>query len=366
MSAYPEFNLLPPPPPTYLSTSSPRRAQLPRFANVDEVREFARGQVLARRSLSVKVSLFFVITYISLLGILAISVIIRRILNRKFWLFRIVRRRDGLLLVPHLHNTWSVLAGCFACLWTSYNIACLVDLVHQQPPKEAGYALIYVWGPLYVGVSWMAWAAAVAGTQNLFIRIKITRRWECSFFIQPWVANLVGIVVPCSCALSVFFPARLGNQHAEAARRLFLEWDHQFSTQETITEDMLIQLQLIWFQTIQHANYLAICAMMWSIFALISNLVYLYFSVRLIGTLRSHLRKGGPKAGPIPNAMTMSMGIFSGESAPDGEEDHLDQVVQSRIAVQTIGGTSAIASSNIIRSQVAVTIEDTRSPCDKK
>ncbi|CAD6971702.1 unnamed protein product, partial [Tilletia controversa] len=343
MSAYPEFNLLPPPPPTYLSTSSPRRAQLPRFANVDEVREFARGQVLARRSLSVKVSLFFVITYISLLGILAISVIIRRILNRKFWLFRIVRRRDGLLLVPHLHNTCP--SATAKASWLCINIR-LGSTIRGGLVDGLGCCGRWHTKPLHSD--------------------QDNKAMGMQFFIQPWVANLVGIVVPCSCALSVFFPARLGNQHAEAARRLFLECDHQFSTQETITEDMLIQLQLIWFQTIQHANYLAICAMMWSIFALISNLVYLYFSVRLIGTLRSHLRKGGPKAGPIPNAMTMSMGIFSGESAPDGEEDHLDQVVQSRIAVQTIGGTSAIASSNIIRSQVAVTIEDTRSPCDKK
>ncbi|KAE8182497.1 hypothetical protein CF336_g8531, partial [Tilletia laevis] len=104
MSAYPEFELLPPPPPTFLSTSSPRRAQLPRFANVDEVVQFARGQVLARRDPMIERSLFFVVIYIGLLVGLAASVIIRRIINRNFWLFRIVRRPDGLLLVPHLHN----------------------------------------------------------------------------------------------------------------------------------------------------------------------------------------------------------------------------------------------------------------------
>ncbi|CAD6914022.1 unnamed protein product [Tilletia caries] len=130
---------------------------------------------------------------------------------------------------------------------------------------------------------------------------------------------------------------------------------------------MLVQLQLIWFQTIQHANYFAIAAMMWSIFALISNLVYLHFSLRLIRTLRTHLRMGGPKAGPIQNAMTMSMGIFSDDTAAaDEEEDHLNQSVQSRTAGQTLGGTSTIASSNIIRSQVAATIEDARSPCEEK
>ncbi|CAD6900773.1 unnamed protein product [Tilletia controversa] len=366
MSAYPEFNLLPPPPPTYLSTSSPRRAQLPRFANVDEVVDFARGQVLARRSLPIEVSLFFVVIYIGLLGIGSFSVIIQRIISGKFWVFRIVRRPDGRLLVPHLHNCWSVMAGGFACLWIAYKIAYLVDIAHQQPPRHACFGLIYVWGPLYVGVSWMAWAAAVAGTQNLFVRIKITRRWEKKFWVRPCAANFLGIVVPCSCALAVFFPARLGNQHSEAARRLFIEWNNRFSTHQDITEEMLVQLQLIWFQTIQHANYFAIAAMMWSIFALISNLVYLHFSLRLIRTLRTHLRMGGPKAGPIQNAMTMSMGIFSGETAPNREEEQLDQRVQYRTAVQSFGGTSATASSNIVRSQVAITIEDARSPCEEK
>ncbi|CAD6917292.1 unnamed protein product, partial [Tilletia controversa] len=358
MSAYPEFNLLPPPPPTFLSTSSPQRAQLPRFANVDEVVDFARSQVLARRNLSVEVSLFVVAIYTCFLEMLAASVIFQRILKRNFWVFRIVRRTDGLLLVPHLHNCWSIMAGGFGAFWTIYNFVSLKYLLHQQPPMHACFALMYAWGPLYIAISWMAWAAAVAGTQNLCVRIKITKRWERKIWIRPWVANLIGIGVPCSCALAVFYPALLGDQHSEAARRLFIEWNDRFSTQEAITEEMLVQLQLIWFQTIQHANYFAIAAMMWSIFALISNLVYLHFSLRLIRTLRTHLRMGGPKAGPIQNAMTMSMGIFSGETAPNREEEQLDQRVQYRTAVQSFGGTSATASSNIIRSQVEVTIEE--------
>ncbi|KAE8188833.1 hypothetical protein CF335_g6780, partial [Tilletia laevis] len=40
------------------------------------------------------------------------------------------------------------------------------------------------------------------------------------------------------------------------------------------------------------------------------------------------------------------------------EEEQLDQRVQYRTAVQSFGGTSATASSNIIRSQVEVTIEE--------
>ncbi|KAE8183614.1 hypothetical protein CF328_g8127, partial [Tilletia controversa] len=185
MSAYPEFELLPPPPPTFLSTSSPRRAQLPRFANVDEVVQFARGQVLARRDPMIERSLFFVVIYIGLLVGLAASVIIRRIINRNFWLFRIVRRPDGLLLVPHLHNCWSFMAGSFGFVFTVYNGISLANLLRQQPPKDACITLIYVWSPLYLGISWMAWAAAVAGTQNLYIRIKITRRWSIKARIPP-------------------------------------------------------------------------------------------------------------------------------------------------------------------------------------
>ncbi|CAD6950115.1 unnamed protein product [Tilletia laevis] len=245
MSAYPEFELLPPPPPTFLSTSSALRAQLPRFSNVDEVVQFARGQVLARHDPMIERTLFFVIIYLGLLLVLANSVIIRRILNRNFWLFRIVRRPDGLLLVPHLHNCWSFMAGSFGFVFTVYNSISLANLLHQQPPKDACIILVYVWSPLYLGISWMAWAAAVAGTQNLYIRIKITRRWSIKARIPPWVANMFGVGVPCSCAVAVLLPSILGNRHSENARRLFIEWNKQFATQEAITEDMLIQLQLV-------------------------------------------------------------------------------------------------------------------------
>ncbi|CAD6891673.1 unnamed protein product [Tilletia controversa] len=361
MSAYPEFELLAPPPPTFLSTSSPQRAQLPRFANVDEVVQFARGQVLARRDPVLEGSLLFVVIYIGLLVVLAISVVIRRLLNRNFWLFRIVRRPDGLLLVPHLHSCWSFMAGSFGFIFTVYNIVSLVNLSNQQPPKYACITLVYVWSPLYVGLSWMAWAAAVAGTQDFHIRIPITRRCVLDFRVPPWVANLIGIGVPLSCAVAIFFPVLLGTHHSENARRLYLKWNKQFSTQDVITEDMLIQLQLIWFQTIRHANYLAIAAMLWSVFASITLVIYFYFSIRLIRTLRSHLRKKTGKMSPIQNAMTMSMGIFNAEDGAREEREHVDDTVQPRDAHHNLGGKSAIASSCVLHSRVEATIEHARS-----
>ncbi|CAD6893504.1 unnamed protein product, partial [Tilletia caries] len=245
------------------------------------------------------------------------------LIKRNFWLFRIVRRPDGLLLVPHLHNCWSIMAGGFGAFWTIYNFVSLKYLLHQQPPMHACFALMYAWGPLYIAISWMAWAAAVAAV-----------RWQYSTPLY-WAISTPKPQDDCSSSGTTDSPRR-----KQSRRRCW------------------VQLQLIWFQTIQHANYFAICAMMWCIFAFISNLIYLFFSARLIRTLRSHLRMGGPKAGPIQNAMTMSMGIFSGETAPNGEEEQLDQSVQYRTAVQSFGGTSATASSNIIRSQVEVTIEE--------
>ncbi|CAD6939264.1 unnamed protein product [Tilletia controversa] len=364
MSAYPEFELLPPPPPTFLSTSSPRRAQLPRFANVDEVVQFARGQVLARRDPMIERSLFFVVIYIGLLVGLAASVIIRRIINRNFWLFRIVRRPDGLLLVPHLHNCWSFMAGSFGFVFTVYNGISLANLLRQQPPKDACITLIYVWSPLYLGISWMAWAAAVAGTQNLYIRIKITRRWSIKARIPPWVANMFGVGVPCSCAVAVLLPSILGNRHSENARRLFIEWNKQFATQEAITEDMLVQLQLIWFETIRHVNYLAIAAILWSIFASITLIIYLHFSVQLIRTLQRHLRRRGAKSGPIQNAMTMSMGVFTTDVVPDGGDEHVNRTVLSGNAVRNIDTKSAIALPSVVQSQFEVVIEDV-CPTDK-
>ncbi|CAD6905420.1 unnamed protein product [Tilletia controversa] len=358
MSAYPEFELLPPPPPTFLSTSSALRAQLPRFSNVDEVVQFARGQVLARHDPMIERTLFFVIIYLGLLLVLANSVIIRRILNRNFWLFRIVRRPDGLLLVPHLHNCWSFMAGSFGFVFTVYNSISLANLLHQQPPKDACIILVYVWSPLYLGISWMAWAAAVAGTQNLYIRIKITRRWSIKARIPPWVANMFGVGVPCSCAVAVLLPSILGNRHSENARRLFIEWNKQFATQEAITEDMLIQLQLIWFETIRHVNYLAIAAILWSIFVSITLVIYLYFSIRLVRTLQRHLRRRGAKSGPIQNAMTMSMGVFTTDVVPDGGDEHANRTVLSGNPAGRVDTTSAIASPCVLESQVAVNIED--------
>ncbi|KAE8230255.1 hypothetical protein CF326_g4749 [Tilletia indica] len=358
MSAYPEFHLLPPPAPTFLSTSSPRRAQLPRFTAVDEVVKFAKSQVMARPDPVMIDSLFFVVVYIGLLVLLALSVIIRRLLNRNFWLFRIVRRPDGLLLVPHLHNCWSFMAGSFGFISTVYNMVSLAYICHQEPPVHVCVTLIYVWSPLYVGVSWMAWAAAVAGTQDLHIRIKITKRWRVGFTIAPWVANMIGVGIPFACAVAVFFPSRLGNQHSENARRLFLKWNKRYAKQDTITEEMLVQLQLIWFETISHTNYLAIAAMLWAMFASITLVIYLYFSGRLIQTLRRHLKKRGGKARPIPNAMTISMGIYDAEQVAENEQDSPDRIEECQDDFGRMGAVSAIASSHMMPSQIEVLIEE--------
>ncbi|KAE8260307.1 hypothetical protein A4X13_0g395 [Tilletia indica] len=347
MSAYPEFKLLPPPPTTSRSTSSPRRAQLPRFTAVDEVVNFAKSQVLARPDPVVKVSLFFVVVYIGLLELLALSVIIRRLLKRNFWLFRIVRRPDGLLLVPHLHNCWSFMAGVFGFIWTIYNIVSLIFVWHQDPPMHVGITLIYVWSPLYVGMSWMAWAAAVAGTQDLHVRIKITKRWRVGFTIAPWVANLIGIGIPFTCAVVVFFPSRLADRHSENARRLFIKWNERYAQQDTISEEMLVELQLIWFETIRHAVYLSIAALLWAIFASISLVVYCFFSIRLIRTLRRHLKMSRGKTGPISNAMTMSMGFFSAQDLADGDHNDPDEITDSGHTVRNRGTLCADASSQV-------------------
>ncbi|KAK0522082.1 hypothetical protein OC834_006413 [Tilletia horrida] len=321
MTAYPEFKLLPVPPPTWLSTSSPKRAQLPRFGSVAEAIDFAQGLVLARYNPVVERFLWFVIIYIGLLVALALSVIARRLLASNFWIFRLVRRPDGLLICPHLHNCWSLMAGCFGLISTIYNMVTLDFIRARRAPMHVCITLIYVWSPLYLGVSWMAWAAAVAGTQDLVLRIKLTDKIRCNVRLAPWVANLIGLALPFSCTVAVFFPSRAANSHSEHARHMYEDWMHQYRSQQQLSEEMLRHLQQIWFEVLKASYSLAIAALLWSVFASITLAIYLFFSMRLIRTLRKHLKKRGGKSEPLQNAMTISMGLYCHTENEDEEDE---------------------------------------------
>ncbi|KAL9935350.1 hypothetical protein V8E36_005698 [Tilletia maclaganii] len=313
MSFWPEFSLLPPPRPTWLSSKSPRRAQLPRFATMDQAYEFAKGQVFAQDDPAKRVSLIVVVIYIGFLLLLAASIILRRLLTRNFWIFRVIRRSDGYLIVPHLHNCWSFMAGSFAVSSTAYNIVALYYTYRGWPPTHPNISLLYIWTPLYVGASWMGWAAAVAGTQDLLIPVHLSNRFSWKITFPSWVANTIGLGLPASCALAILLPSKMADTHAERARKLYSEWKAEYRHQTVITEEALIALQQIWFAAIEGSYCLAITALLWSIFAGITLTAYTYFGLRLIRILYRHLKKSQGRSLPLQNALTVSMGVCDEE-----------------------------------------------------
>ncbi|KAK0551565.1 hypothetical protein OC845_002145 [Tilletia horrida] len=187
------------------------------------------------------------IIYIGALYLIGIAILIRRVLTRKCWIFRLVRVSSGLLVVPHLHNCWSLACVAFGSMSQVYHIMTFVDLHTRNPPRHICITLIYLWVFLFVGVSWNAWAAAVAKAQDLRISLKLGRL----FHVQ-------------------------------------------------IQDEMILA-----------AEQLAIAAALWTLFAAVVFLIYCYFAAGLIRLLFGHLKlsKHKNRTVPVTNIVTRSLGF---------------------------------------------------------
>lgn len=117
-----QFNLPPPPPTSLFSTvrDEAGRAWFPDFTRdqdpVASLKQFVERLFYPhlRNSTFVQLKVLSVLT--AIVGIWIFLTILRRVWERSFWLFRLVRRSNGTLVVPNAVTSFVAIESMFAIL----------------------------------------------------------------------------------------------------------------------------------------------------------------------------------------------------------------------------------------------------------
>lgn len=116
------FDLPSPPPKNVFSTvrNEAGRAWFPDFTQaqdpVSSLRDFVKNLFYPTFRASTFIQLKVVSVITAIIGVAIFLIILRRLYERSFWLFRLVRRSNGTLLVPNAITSFVAVESTFAIL----------------------------------------------------------------------------------------------------------------------------------------------------------------------------------------------------------------------------------------------------------
>lgn len=257
----------------------------------------------------------------ALVGICIFLIILRRLYERSFWLFRLVRRSNGTLIVPNAVTSFVAVESTFAILMIAF---CWQVVAWYQNGRSSKHLILWIgltWLPLILG----AWCTTVG--------IIYARPDALSFVspqpgkppsravrmgITPAVVNIFFFAIPIVQSASVVVPAVLAQNHFSQAFEHYYRWAATLQPGESLTRELLLEAQQIWFRVLDAAYWISICMAIWE--AWVCGLFFCYCMAggSLIATLRKQLStlKGLNQNRSVGHTSTRKDGIAAPAPTP--------------------------------------------------
>ncbi|CDU24129.1 uncharacterized protein SPSC_02758 [Sporisorium scitamineum] len=293
------YNLPPPPPKSVFSTISNQsgRAWFPDFGAeqdpVGSLKHFIRILFYPslRQSTFTQLKVLSVLT--AIIGLWIFLIILRRLWEKSFWLFRLVRRSNGTLLVPNAITAFVAIESTFAILLIALCWNVIEWFQQGKSPKSIILWIGLTWLPLILG-AWCTTIGIIYARPDALSFVSPQpgkpHSWALRMGVTPMVFNLFVFLIPVIQIASVVVPAVLAHQRFSSAFDHYHRWAAAIQPGESLSRDLLLEAQQIWFQVLDAAYYLSICMVVWE--AWVCGLFVCYCSAggSLIATLRAQLK----------------------------------------------------------------------------
>ncbi|CAD6884746.1 unnamed protein product [Tilletia caries] len=296
MDIYTRFDLPPPPPPSIFSRDhGPGRARFPEFSSVDEVRLFIFRIVVWPDTKDAYVTLPIQVAYLLLLGGYGSYVILRKIADQSWWLFRVCPRRNGNVIIPHTHNTWTLIIGFYGMLLCMLYLAIFAYYIKDEPLAHRGLIFTLLWTPIPFASYYQAWAISYAdidgraasfasGGSNLAASHRKRKQ------VPAWLVNWTWALLPFISIGSVLNTALLSDQQWETARHGWYQWRSTYANATEISREMLLDAQDIWTSELRGAHFYTIGNIIWIVNLVGGGTLHVTLAGLLIFRLRRHLQ----------------------------------------------------------------------------
>ncbi|CAD6979858.1 unnamed protein product [Tilletia controversa] len=290
---YDVFSLPAPPPPTFLSFyNGPERARLPNFLASDDpiaaARKYLHEQIMFVCIPSLSIQSKIVTVLAGLILVSAISVIIRRLLQRSLWILRLKQTERGPLIVP---NAIMIFAG-----------------------TEGLFVIIFL--------------ALRSVKQSWLFGTRIP-------FPKPLLISIFWLMIPIFQLMSVFGPALTGNGHRSEAVRLYYKWIEEHANATELTRPMLIELQTVWAEDLKAFYWLAITMFIWFSWTVILFIAYGFINLRLLLPLRAQLSALKEQHANISDPMTNGGDTRVAAKSGFGDAGNKSQIESVQLPLET-------------------------------
>ncbi|PWN42881.1 hypothetical protein IE81DRAFT_329900 [Ceraceosorus guamensis] len=294
------YALLPPPPPIYLSSLTPagQRGRLPDFDSTPFPAVAARAW--ARRMFFFNLErawphLYFTTACIALLVLIVGAIWARRIWERSWWLLRVVKKPNGTLIVPNSLITYTTCTGAFgvlliAWIWELYEW----NMKGQRPALWVPWILL-VWTPLFSAVHLASWGL-FHSLPNVFttsasgdVSVK-HRSWAFRCMTRPATLNFLGGILPFFQALSVIAPTVVAHVQYMRALNGYYRWERDYADATQVNQQMLQEVQRIWYTFLDSAKVTSIVFLIWTIWAVMLFVVWSILNYRLMNVISAQLK----------------------------------------------------------------------------
>ncbi|PWN37574.1 uncharacterized protein FA14DRAFT_183516 [Meira miltonrushii] len=292
------FDLLPPPPRSRLSWGSESsRAKLPDFKNVEELRQFMTNLFIfpfpiPHLMLQMKVGA----GVLSLLLLVYLLIIARRMYERNFWILRIFKTPTGSVIAPNTILAFIVIEGAFVIVF----IAMMLELryyyiVGSDKPKNILLWILLPWSILIFG----AFSAAL-GTHYATPRSPTISRKDGKHTFKTFLAkigghaitvNLLAIFIPAITCISVAIPSFIANARQVKGCDREKEWQLRYASEEHFDQQMVLEAQHIWYQQLKAIKIASATFCLWSFWGLFCFALYTALALRLIRAVKIELGK---------------------------------------------------------------------------
>ncbi|KDN46633.1 hypothetical protein K437DRAFT_256140 [Tilletiaria anomala UBC 951] len=230
---------------------------------------------------------------------LGASVVIHRLIQGKFWLFKLMRKSDGTYVVPNAFNNFLIFKGIFTIIWILLTIAIYLcydrrfgHLQHNIVILSAG-----TWIPLIFGATFCGWGtfyAAPGALEGDFV----TQRNSLWRNLKPYLINTIAFGSPVLLIASTLAPASVAQRKLSHAFDDYQSWSAQTLTLANASaalpqqdlDNLLSRASGIWDVQANAFGLLGVTYLIWSVWTGIFTLFYALGAGWLVLVLFRELR----------------------------------------------------------------------------
>ncbi|KAJ9476672.1 Pheromone-regulated transmembrane protein [Pseudozyma hubeiensis] len=292
------FNLPPPPSKSVFSTvrEEAGRAWFPDFTKEQDPVGSLKGfiEILfyphLQNSPFVQLKVLSVLT--AIIGVWILLIIIRRVWEKSFWLFRLVKRSNGTLIVPNAITAFVAVESIFAILLIALCWEVVAWYQYGQSPK---YIILWIgltWLPLILG-AWCTTVGVVYARPNALSFVSPQpgkpHGLALRMGVTPTSVNMFVFCIPLVQTASVVVPAALAQVRFSRAFEHYRRWSASITPGDMLSRELLLDAQQIWFQVLDAAYMISICMAVWEAWVCGLFICYCLAGTSLIAMLRKQL-----------------------------------------------------------------------------